>query len=60
MRDKSIIAGFNKWFDEFVNHPERFKEMSEVIGEYLKEKNAGHEVTYGDRCLGWLKHYAEL
>lgn len=58
--DKVVMAkAFNKWLDEYTNHPERFKHTVQSVLEALAEKAEGKEPTYGEECVQILHKYAE-
>ena len=46
---------FNVWMDEYINHPEKFDLDWQTVLEHVTEKALGHENTYGENCMAYLK-----
>jgi len=59
MKKEKMVAGFNAWMDEYINHPEKFNRRWESIRKHLSEKSNGEEPSYGQRCEVALSHYAK-
>lgn len=56
----SIVAkAFNRWLDEYENHPENFEQEWATMRRHLKEKADGVEPTYGEKCVGMLNRYID-
>jgi len=49
-----LVDAFNKWMDNYINHPEDFRREFQSIVQHLEEKKAGKEPTYGDRVTEYL------
>ena len=55
--EDQIIIAFNKWMDEYTNHPERFSRHWQSVCQHLEEKRQGEEITYGARATATLLDY---
>ena len=54
-----LAKAFNRWLDEYENHPENFEQQWATIRRHLKEKAEGVEPTYGEKCVGMLNFYID-
>ena len=47
---------FNRWIDEYINHPERFLHDWQMVTEFLNT-DEGAEPDYGRSCVAVLERY---
>lgn len=62
LRRKQVASGvraFNRWMDDYINHPEKFEAEHQSIMRHLEEKKKGKQPTYGEQCMALLIHYSK-
>lgn len=50
----SMAAAFNEWMRRYTTHPEEFDREWEAVNEYLSQRNAGEQPSYGASCARYL------
>ena len=50
---------FNRWIDEYINHPERFLHDWQMVTEFLNT-DEGAEPDYGRSCVAVLERYLSI
>ena len=58
MKKQEMVNGFNRWMDEFIEDPEKFKETQGLIKSHLSERAGGISPTYGELCVATLTRCA--
>lgn len=48
-----IVKAFNKWMDDYINHPEKYEAEFKTVMQHLKECK-GKEPSYGEGALAML------
>ncbi len=46
---------FDKWMDDFVDHPDEFDQEWQSVVQHLEERGAEIPHTYGERCMAYLE-----
>lgn len=46
---------FNNWMQDYIDNPGKFDRDWQSVSEFLANKALGNPVTYGDRCIAYLK-----
>jgi hypothetical protein len=49
-----LANGFNEWMRRYTENPEGFAREFQNVNQFLSEKNAGTEPTYGESCSQYL------
>lgn len=57
MEKEQVIAGFNRWLEEFIRNPQKFTVEQTLIQRHLLEKANGEKVSYGELCEATLTRY---
>ena len=47
---------FNRWIDEYINHPERFLHDWQMVTDFINT-DEGAEPDYGRSCVAVLERY---
>lgn len=55
MDKEKAAKAFNEWMRRFEQEPERFENEYESVKRFLREKAAGREPSYGERCAAYLE-----
>lgn len=62
LNEKQVACGvraFNRWMDDYINHPEKFEAEHQTILCHLKERKKGKQPTYGEQSMALLIHYSK-
>lgn len=54
-----VAKAFNRWMEEYRQHPERFEHTWATVRRFIKEKAENKEPSYGDICVGMLNRYID-
>jgi len=58
-REKLAAKAFNRWLDDYEKNPEKFEHTWATVRRHLKQKAAGVEPTYGEKCVEMLNWYID-
>lgn len=58
-RDARWAKAFNAWMQDFVNNPEKFRSTTADALEFMRQRVAGREPTYGDDCAAVFAAYLD-
>lgn len=59
VREVEVAKAFDRWMDEYTNHPERFKHTWQTVQTHLLEREDNAEPSYGRGCTALLFQYME-
>ncbi len=54
-----LEAAFDRWMDDFSNHPERFEQIVSTVRRHLAERTLEQAPSYGQSCAQTLMEYVE-
>lgn len=49
-----MAAAFNEWMRRFTEEPERFKREFQTVRDFLADKAAGREPSYGEAYAAYM------
>lgn len=52
-----VAAAFNRWMDDYTNHPGKYEIIERSALRHLNEKLEGKAPSYGDDCAAILFQY---
>lgn len=54
-KPERVAAAFNEWMRRFTEEPDRFSREWQAVSEFLKEREAGQEPSYGREAAAYLE-----
>jgi hypothetical protein len=58
MDEKLLEHAFNRWLRNYIENPEGFHREWQIVQERLAEEEKGHPLSYGRKCVAYLRKLA--